>query len=120
MDMQGGFPEEGRVLKTESEREACRRALPDEGECGRLAELFKAFGDPTRIRILHVLAAAEICVNDLADVLEMTPSAISHQLRLLKQNRLVKSRREGKLMYYSLDDDHVRSMIAQGLEHIQE
>ncbi|MBO6163536.1 MAG: winged helix-turn-helix transcriptional regulator [Lachnospiraceae bacterium] len=112
--------EEGRALKNEEERDRFRKCLPCEEECTRLSELFKAFGDSTRIRILHLLSLEEICVNDLADVLELTPSAISHQLRLLKQNRLVKSRREGKLMYYSLDDDHVRSMIAQAMEHIQE
>jgi len=94
--------------------------LPDESVCNDLAELFAAFGDSTRIRILSVLAIEETCVTDLAEVLQMTPSAISHQLRLLKQNRLVKGRRDGKQMYYSLDDDHVRSVIAQGMEHILE
>lgn len=103
-----------------NECESIGRKLPAEEECQALAELFKTFGDPTRIRILFVLSCGEVCVNDLADILAMTASAISHQLRLLKQARLVKNRREGKLIYYSLDDDHVRSMFAQGLEHIQE
>ena len=94
--------------------------LPDEGVTDALADFFAAFGDSTRIRILSVLAAGETCVTDLAEVLSMTPSAISHQLRLLKQNRLVKARRDGKLIFYSLDDDHVRSVIAQGMEHILE
>ena len=78
------------------------------------------FGDSTRIRILFVLFEAEVCVCDLAHVLNMTQSAISHQLKILKQNKLVKSRREGKSIFYSLADDHVRTMIAQGREHIEE
>ena len=94
--------------------------LPEETELYDLAELFKVFGDSTRIRILFVLFEAEVCVCDLAKVLNMTQSAISHQLRILKQNKLVKSRREGKSVFYSLADDHVRSIIAQGREHIEE
>lgn len=85
-----------------------------------LADLFKVFGDSTRLRILCVLMDQEICVADLADALEMTQSAISHQLRTLKQSKLVKSRRDGKMVYYSLDDDHVRSIIETGREHIEE
>ena len=102
------------------ECDSAGRMLPAAEECQALAELFKTFGDPTRIRMLSVLSYGEVCVNDLAETLSMTASAISHQLRLLKQARLVKSRRDGKLIYYSLDDDHVRSMFAQGLEHIRE
>jgi ArsR family transcriptional regulator len=83
-------------------------------------ELFKVFGDSTRIRILFVLFEAEVCVCDLAEALHMTQSAISHQLKILKQSRLVKSRREGKSVFYSLADDHVRSIIDQGREHIEE
>lgn len=94
--------------------------MPDETELYDLAELFKVFGDSTRIRILFVLFEAEVCVCDLAKVLNMTQSAISHQLRILKQNKLVKSRREGKSIFYSLADDHVRAIIAQGREHIEE
>ena len=94
--------------------------LPDEDELYDLAELFKIFGDSTRIRILFVLFEAEVCVCDLAQVLNMTQSAVSHQLKILKQNRLVKSRREGKSIFYSLADDHVRTIIAQGQEHIEE
>ena len=86
--------------------------MPEETELYDLAELFKVFGDSTRIRILFVLFEAEVCVCDLA--------AISHQLRILKQNKLVKCRREGKSVFYSLADDHVRSIIAQGREHIEE
>ena len=93
---------------------------PEETELYDLAELFKVFGDSTRIRILYVLFEAEVCVCDLAQALNMTQSAISHQLRILKQNKLVKNRREGKSIFYSLADDHVRSIIAQGREHIEE
>ena len=85
-----------------------------------LAELFKVFGDSTRIRILFALFEQEVCVCELADSLGITQSAISHQLRILKQSKLVKSRREGKSMFYSLADDHVRTIIAQGSEHILE
>ena len=94
--------------------------LPEETELYDLAELFKVFGDSTRIRILFVLFEAEVCVCDLAKALNMTQSAISHQLRILKQNKLVKSRREGKSIFYSLADDHVRTIIGQGREHIEE
>ena len=96
------------------------QTMPEETELYDLAELFKVFGDSTRIRILFVLSSAEVCVCDLARVLNMTQSAISHQLRILKQNKLVKSRREGKSIFYSLADDHVRTIINQGREHIEE
>ena len=78
------------------------------------------FGDSTRIRILYVLFEAEVCVCDLASALNMNQSAISHQLKILKQNKLVKARREGKSVFYSLADDHVRTIIAKGQEHIEE
>ncbi len=94
--------------------------MPEETELYDLAELFKVFGDSTRIRILFVLFEAEVCVCDLAEALHMTQSAISHQLRILKQNRLVKNRREGKSIFYSLADEHVRGIIALGREHIEE
>ena len=94
--------------------------LPPEDDIYEVAELFKVFGDSTRIRILFVLFEAEVCVCDLAETLNMTQSAISHQLRILKQSKLVKCRREGKSMFYSLADDHVKTIIAQGLEHIEE
>ena len=94
--------------------------MPEETERYDLAELFKVFGDSTRIRILFVLFEAEVCVCDLAKVLNMTQSAISHQLRILKANKLVNSRREGKSVFYSLADGHVRTIIAQGREHIEE
>lgn len=94
--------------------------MPREEELYDLAELFKVFGDSTRIRILFVLFEAEVCVCDLAETLHMTQSAISHQLKILKQNKLVKSRREGKSIFYSLADAHVRTIIDQGREHIEE
>ena len=94
--------------------------MPDEDELYDLAELFKIFGDSTRIRILYVLFESEVCVCDLAAVLSMTQSAISHQLRILKQKKLVKNRREGKSIFYSLADDHVRTIIDQGREHVEE
>lgn len=94
--------------------------MPEEDKLYDLAELFKVFGDSTRIRILYVLFEAEVCVCDLAEALNMTQSAISHQLKILKQSRLVKSRREGKSVFYSLADGHVRTIIAQGREHIEE
>ena len=94
--------------------------MPPETELYDLAELFKVFGDSTRIRILFVLFEAEVCVCDLAAALNMTQSAISHQLKILKQNKLVKSRREGKSIFYSLADNHERTIIAQGCEHIEE
>ena len=94
--------------------------MPEETELYDLAELFKVFGDSTRIRILFVLFEAEVCVCALAKVLNMPQSAISHQLRILKANKLVNSRREGKSVFYSLADGHVRTIIAQGREHIEE
>lgn len=100
--------------------EVVRENLPDVDELYDLAELFKVFGDSTRIRILYVLFQSELCVCDLAEVLGMTQSAVSHQLRILKQARLVTGRREGKSVFYALADDHVRSIIDQGKEHIDE
>lgn len=94
--------------------------LPEEEVLYDLAELFKVFGDSTRIRILFVLFEAEVCVCDLAEALSMTQSAVSHQLKILKQNKLVRSRREGKSVFYSLADAHVRTIINQGLEHVCE
>ncbi len=85
-----------------------------------LAELFKVFGDPTRVRILYTLFQEEKCVQDIADTLGMTQSAISHQLRILKHSDLVKGRREGKTIYYSLADGHVTTIMAQGLDHVLE
>ena len=100
--------------------EAARRELPEEGELFDLAELFKIFGDSTRIKILYLLYEAELCVCDLAELTGVTVSAVSHQLRVLKSAKLVKFRKEGKSMFYSLADDHVSLILAQGLEHIRE
>ncbi|HHU33018.1 MAG: ArsR/SmtB family transcription factor [Zhaonellaceae bacterium] len=94
--------------------------MPEEETLYDLAELFKVFGDSTRIKILWALDEAEMCVCDIAALLNMTQSAISHQLRVLKQAKLVKNRREGKVVYYSLDDDHVKQIFKQGLTHINE
>lgn len=99
---------------------AVKEKMPDEDELYDLAEIFKVFGDSTRIKILYVLFEQEMCVCDIAQLLNMTQSAISHQLKILKQSRLVKNRREGKAVFYSLADGHVRSIINQGLEHIKE
>lgn len=100
--------------------EAVMEQMPAEEILYDLAELFKVFGDSTRIKILYVLLESEMCVCDIANLLGMTQSAISHQLRVLKQSRLVKFRREGKSVMYSLVDDHVRSVIETGMEHVCE
>ena len=94
--------------------------MPDEEELYDLADLFKVFADSTRIRILFVLFESEVCVCDLAKVLNMTQSAVSHQLRILKQSKLVKSRREGKSIFYSLADDHVIKLLDVVYDHVQE
>lgn len=94
--------------------------MPKEEELFDLADFFKIFGDTTRIKILYVLMCSEMCVCDLAQLLGMTQSAISHQLRVLKQMDLVKNRREGKSIFYSLSDGHIKTILSQGLEHIEE
>ncbi len=100
--------------------EHIREQLPDEDTLYELADLFKIFGDSTRIKILFVLLESEMCVCDIAEVLGMTQSAISHQLRVLKQSKLVSSRREGKSTVCFLADEHVRSIVAQGMSHVTE
>ena len=123
----------GELLETGPEVETCgflfvheeavarvRALLPDEGTLNRLSDLFKVFGDSTRIRILYVLFEEEVCVCDIALLLGMTQSAVSHQLRVLKQARLVKSRRVGKTVFYSLADSHVSTLLSNGTEHISE
>jgi ArsR family transcriptional regulator len=97
-----------------------RNSMPEEETLYDLAELFKVFGDTTRIKILCALFESEMCVCDIAALLSMNQSAISHQLRVLKQARLVKYRKEGKVVYYSLDDEHVKQIFDQGLVHIRE
>lgn len=94
--------------------------IPTEEELYDLAELFKVFGDSTRIRILFQLFDKELSVGELADLLNMNQSAVSHQLKVLKQAKLVKNRRDGKSIIYSLDDEHVRTIIAMGIDHIEE
>ncbi|MBQ2734211.1 MAG: helix-turn-helix transcriptional regulator [Clostridia bacterium] len=94
--------------------------MPNDEELFALADLYKIFGDSTRIRILYVLYDTELCVCDIAEMLGMTLSAISHQLRVLKQARLVKFRRAGKTVFYSLADDHIHSILGQGIDHIRE
>ncbi|ABN51484.1 MAG TPA: transcriptional regulator [Hungateiclostridium thermocellum] len=97
-----------------------KKNMPKEEHLYDLAELFKVFGDTTRIKILYALFASEMCVCDIAALINMTQSAVSHQLRVLKQARLVKYRKEGKVVYYSLDDDHIKQIFDQGYMHITE
>lgn len=96
------------------------QVMPGEEQLLNLAEFFKVFGDSTRIKILYVLSQSEMCVCDIATLLQMGQSAISHQLRVLKQMRLVKFRRDGKTVFYSLADGHIQTILAQGMEHICE
>jgi DNA-binding transcriptional ArsR family regulator len=99
---------------------AVRQALFGDDVAASLAELFKALGDPTRVKILFSLMTRELCVCDLTAVIGISESAVSHQLKILRTLRLVKYRREGKILYYSLADDHVEKLFAQGLEHVTE
>lgn len=100
--------------------ESVRQKMPQEEKLYDLAELFKVFGDTTRVKIISALFEAELCVCDIAELLTMSPSAISHQLRVLRQARLVKHRKEGKVVFYALDDEHIKQIFNQGLEHILE
>ena len=93
-------------------------SVPDKQTQARVAEIFKTFGDATRVQILFVLAQQESCVNDIAQAIGLSQSAVSHQLRLLKQMHLVEYRREGKNLWYSLADDHVRTILQMGMEHV--
>ena len=95
-------------------------ALPTDEEAYYLAELFKVFADSTRIKILYAISEKELCVMDICQELNMSQSSISHQLRVLKQSRLVKFRRDGRTIYYSLADHHVQTMLSQGMEHVTE
>lgn len=94
--------------------------MPNEELLIDLADLYKVFGDYSRIRIMYVLLQEEVCVQDLAEILDMTQSAVSHQLKILKQNKLVHARREGKSIYYSLADHHVSNILDMGREHLEE
>lgn len=100
--------------------EKVKKQMPQDGKLYVLAELFKVFGDTTRIKILWALDKSEMCVCDISVLLNMTKSAVSHQLRVLKQARLVRYRKEGKNVYYSLDDEHVKDIFEQGMTHIGE
>ena len=97
-----------------------RKHMPEEEALLNLADMFKVFGDSTRVKIVCALLHSEMCVCDIAVLLGMTKSAISHQLRVLRQTRLVKYRKDGKVVYYSLDDEHVSNIFAQGMSHICE
>ncbi len=97
-----------------------RASMPPEGAIGDLAETFRVLADPGRIRLLQALAVTELCVCDLATLLGASSSAVSHQLRLLRAARLVRYRKEGKMTYYALDDDHIRALLAEGLRHVEE
>lgn len=94
--------------------------MHDDRTVVELAEIFKVLAEPTRIRILQAISDEELCVCDIAAVVNATQSAISHQLRILRSARLVKSRRDGKMVYYSLDDDHVRNLFEEGIRHLKE
>ncbi len=96
-----------------------RRQMVDEATAARLANTFKALSDPTRVRIISALAERELCVHDLASLLDMSQSAVSHQLGTLREMRLVKCRKEGRHVFYTLDDDHIYDLFRQGLEHIR-
>ncbi len=100
--------------------ERVQNLLPDDEILYDLAELFKVFGDSTRVKLLYALFEEELCVQDMAQLLNISQSAVSHQLQILKANKLVKYRRDGKTIYYSLADDHVYSIINQGIEHVAE
>ncbi len=104
----------------EREFAALREEMPADEVLYDLAELFKVFGDSTRVKILYALFERELCVQEIADLLSLSQSSVSHQLRILKDAKLVRFRREGKSMYYSLDDDHVRAIISMGMEHVEE
>ena len=97
-----------------------RVRMHDEQTIVELAETFKVLSEPTRVRILHALAEEELCVCDIAAVVEMSSSAVSHQLRILRTARLVRSRKDGKMVYYSLDDEHVRNLFEEGIRHLEE
>jgi DNA-binding transcriptional ArsR family regulator len=108
-----------RVVNFNRVRRARRTAIPVK-ELERLAQTYKVLGDPTRLRIVIALIGGEMCVCDLAAYLELSESAVSHQLRRLKDLALVKNRRDGQILYYSLDDDHVAGLLNVGLEHVRE
>ncbi|MBI9108064.1 MAG: helix-turn-helix transcriptional regulator [Spirochaetales bacterium] len=105
---------------TEGKAEELKKKLPVDEEIQDLAEFFKVFGDPTRIRILFLLKHGEYCVHDISNLVEMNQTAVSHQLKSLRQARLVKYRKDGKQVFYSLNDSHIDDILAIGLSHINE
>lgn len=119
-------PKEGQIEKCEYIHvhedivQKVNEQMPEEDKLYDLADFFKVFADSTRIKMLYVLMCSEMCVCDLAQILNMTQSAISHQLRTLKQMDLVRNRREGKTVFYSLADSHIKTILSQGLDHIEE
>lgn len=112
--------EEHEIYDHQPDLDAIQDNMPNEVVLYDLAEFFKVFGDSTRIKILYALLAAEMCVQDLADLLNMNQPAISHQLRILKQAHVVKYRKDGKFVIYALDDEHVNQILAQGIAHLSE
>ena len=106
--------------QTAPEKEKQPVEMPDDEVLYELADLFRVFGDSTRIKILYALHDSELCVQDIADAVQLSQSAVSHQLRVLKDSKLVRFRREGKTVFYALDDDHVRSILSMGMDHIEE
>ena len=112
-------PVQPEVLHPETVDKVASR-MPAEEDLADLSELFKVFGDSTRMRILSALSYSELCVNDLAALLGMTASAVSHQLKTLRAAKLVRTRKDGKVVYYSLDDEHVNAIIAIGMQHMAE
>lgn len=111
-------PEEKIIDQSTAER--ILNSMPDDEYLYDLSECFRIFGDSTRIKILFALFEEELCVGDIAAILNLSQSSVSHQLRILKDNKLVKFRRDGKSIYYALDDDHVRSILKLGMEHVEE
>lgn len=108
------------VFKVNSDHVQCvKQCMLEESDISKLSEVFKVIGDPTRLKIIYALSKFEMCVCDIAETLEMSQSAISHQLRLLRNLKLVKHRKEGKSVIYSLDDDHILHLFNQGMEHIR-
>ena len=117
--MEEEFEEQQNIVDFEKVKRI-QKELPDDELIFDMAELFKVFGDSTRMKIISALLEDELCVGDIAIITNSTPSAISHQLRVLKQAKLVKYRKDGKIVYYSLDDEHVREIYEKGREHVEE
>lgn len=120
MDAKNSIPACDLMFVHEDKVEHVLSHMPDDESLYDLADLFRMFGDTTRIKILYVLFESELCVCDIARLLHLSQSAVSHQLRILKDAKLVRFRREGKTVFYSLDDDHVRSILALGMDHVSE